>query len=482
MQEDGMNNINPQMSALSALQEAFGLYQSNGDFFVVDLKQVSDIQSGAVGNIEFYKKQPAELLLKRFLENLSVPSKPKEVIADFWINPSTTVFTGIAFSPTPQSTSILNYWVGPTAIPVQGDCSVINEFLLNVICAGSRDSYSYLMSYLAHMYQRPEEKPGVMIALLGGQGTGKGTFFRLLQAIWGQTTLQVSDVNEIVGQFNAALERNLIILMDEALFSGDRKAQDRLKSIITEPKCRIEQKYQPARTIDSYHRLFAASNHKHFAQVDDDDRRFVFLRVSESMRGNHEYFEKISKAITDQVIINAFVYELDNLSIDTFNIRQKPSTQEYLNQKVLSLNGFSRYWFEVLSTGNLKVRDNISNDWNEPIFIATTELVENYTNFDKKAEWYRSIQQNQITDELKRLCPLVECDRQQNGSRGQKRGWILPSLEMARKQFENYIGGKIQWPDEFEQPVGFSKETLDEYWAHSNSRQTAKEFLENFLN
>jgi hypothetical protein len=128
------------------------------------------------------------------------------------------------------------------------------------------------------------------------------------------------------------------------------------------------------------------------------------------------------------------------------------------------------------------VRDNISNDWNEPIFIATTELVENYTNFDKKAEWYRSIQQNQITDELKRLCPLVEYDRQQNSSRGQKRGWKLPCLEIARKQFENYIGGKIQWPDEFEQPVGFSKDTLDEYWAHSNSRQTAKEFLEKFLN
>ncbi|MCX7253110.1 MAG: DUF5906 domain-containing protein, partial [Burkholderiales bacterium] len=64
-----------------------------------------------------------------------------------------------------------------------------------------------------------------------------------------RTSLLVSDIQQVVGQFNGALERHYVVIMDEALFSGDRKSQDRMKPLITEKTCHIEQKYQPARTI-----------------------------------------------------------------------------------------------------------------------------------------------------------------------------------------------------------------------------------------
>ena len=114
------------------------------------------------------------------------------------------------------------------------------------------------------MIQKPEEKPGIMIVMSGGQGTGKGTFFCLLQKIWLKTTLIVSDVDHVIGGFNAALERNYAVCMDEALFSSQKKAMDRLKSFITEAKITVEQKYLPRRSLDSIHRFFAATNHEHF--------------------------------------------------------------------------------------------------------------------------------------------------------------------------------------------------------------------------
>jgi phage/plasmid-associated DNA primase len=129
------------------------------------------------------------------------------------------------------------------------------------------------------MLQCPATKPGVMIVLLGGQGTGKGALFALLSRIWAHSVLRVSDIEQIAGRFNAALANAYVVCMDEALFVGDRKSQDKMKSLITEPIISIEQKHQPQHSIESYHRYFAASNHDHFAQIENDDRRYFILPV-----------------------------------------------------------------------------------------------------------------------------------------------------------------------------------------------------------
>lgn len=454
-------------SGLTALQTAYALYRSGGEFYVVDLQKLAEVKTGKCLEVEFFKKQSAEILLKRFLENQAIACELKSTISQFWTNPSTQVFNATAFSPLPQPATTINYWIEPTAKPRAGNCDILKAFLLNIICAGSQVTYSYLLRYFAHMLQRPEEKPGIIIVLLGGQGTGKGTFFRILRAIWGRTALQVSDIQEVIGHFNAVLERNFIIFMDEALFSGDKKALDRLKSLVTEPTCRVEQKYQPARTIDSYHRFFAASNHDHFAHVEQDDRRFVFLRVSDDAKGNHQFFSQLSTAIDDPAIIDALVYELMNLDISHFNVRQKPQTPEQILQKLRSLEGFGRFWFEVLTSGSLTGRTDVSEGWVKAVFIPTQQLVSNYTSFDKKAEWYRTVQQNELLGEFKRFCPSVRHDRQQNRHLGQRRGWWLPDLASARHEFEQFIGGSVDWPEDVGSNVGFDAATLDAYWAGS---------------
>ena len=80
--------------------------------------------------------------------------------------------------------------------------------------------------------------------------------------------------------------------MGESLMAcvGDKKALDRLKSFITESVIRVEEKYQPARAIESFHWFFAASNHEQFTNVERDDRRFFFLRVSDRRQQDTKYF------------------------------------------------------------------------------------------------------------------------------------------------------------------------------------------------
>lgn len=437
------------IDGLQALQDRFAIIDLVGDIRVVDKHQIAQIQAGNDrSGLSLYKKADASLLMKRYLEGLPVTGKPERILQDFWVSPQTHMYTGVAFSPAKLPPEILNYWIGPTALPAQGDWRVLHDFLFEVICAGDAASFEYLTVYLAHMLQRPGEKPGVMVVMLGAQGIGKGTFFQLLAAIWGRTTVLISDVEQVVGKFNSVIERNLAICMDEALFHGDKKSMERMKSLITEPTILVEQKHQPSRSIDSYHRFFAASNNDHFGHLDRDDRRMLFLRVSDARKGDEAYFGRLFEAIEDPNVVGAMVFDLQRLDLSGVNVRSRPITTEHVTQKLLSLTGFERYWYEVLLAGELDVGhvafDGLKRKYSTALFISTRELKRCFENYDRQAGRHGPIQEKQIALVLKRFCASAKSTRFQDGS-GKVRGFKLPSLTVARKEFEAAIGAKAKW-------------------------------------
>ena len=446
---DNVVQIRPLNTPLAALQEAFCLLRLSGELRVGDRREIAAIQAGTrAGDLSMFKQNDAKILMKRHLETLPVASNPKTVCEEFFISPNTIEYTDIAFSPLPSLPSTLNYWTGSRVVPSPGDWSLVRTFLRDGICAGDETNFTYLKCFLAHMLQKPEEKPGIMFVLLGGQGIGKGTLFSLISAIWRQTSLQVSDVEHIVGTFNAAIERSYVICMDEAMFNGDRKAADRLKSMITESTVTIEQKHQPRRTIESFHRFFAASNHRHFSHVDADDRRFIFLRVSEARKGDRDYWNDLHAAINDPAVIAATVHELLNLNLVDFRVRDRPKTTEHMEQKLQSLTGFRRYWFEVLIAGDFDTSPERSTqtNWNDACFVSTKTLQKGLRVHQSGTRQFVSPQAKVLRQELLQICPSsVSARSQLLGS--QERGYELPALSAARAEFERALGGQIDWDD-----------------------------------
>ena len=443
------------VSPLQYLQQRFSIIDLSGELRVIDERQITGVINGSIrGEPAFYKRVDGNQIMRRYLETLPIHSNSKSEIENFWNSAATIMYTSTSFDPRATVNTSLNFWVGPTDNPTPGNWMLIRNYLRDVICDGNSETYEYLIRYLAHMIQYPEEKPGVMLVLLGGQGTGKGIYFSLLRAIWPRTTLQVSKIDQVVGRFTSALERNYIVCMDEALFAGDRQAIDNLKSIVTEQYLHIEQKYQPSRTIESFHRLFAASNHEHFAHVESDDRRFVFLRVSNKRQKDTVYFSGIAKAISNPKIVSAILYYLSKKDLSQFNVRIKPQTTEQLSQKIKSLQGFERFWFEVLgNTDQHKLE--LFDEWRQSIFVSTASLIHKYKLFNTGSERYQPLQSSQILETIKRLCPSAltgvretVCNHDKSE---QLRGVRLPTLAIARNEFSAYLGQLIAW-DEMDLP------------------------------
>jgi hypothetical protein len=461
-------------SALALLQARFSIFSATGSFYVIDEDEVAAIRNGTRRMGLGYMKRPdAELATTRFLESQPVPSDVKETIKQFWRNPNTKVYTGVAFHPSEKDPNILNLWVPSPVVPRKGDFSAIRAFLFDVICDSNKETYHYVFRYLAHMLQKPEEKPGIAIILMGGQGVGKGMFFHLLRKLWPSTTLQTADVKRVVAGFNADLERAFVTCLDEALFSGDKASTERLKSLITEPFIQIEQKYEPQRSIRSIHRFFFATNNDHFAQTDRDDRRMVYIRVSDVKKQDFEYFKSLAAAFNDPDVLSAFVYDLLNEDLQSFNVRKRPLTSEHAIQKIKSLSGFERYWFEVLIAGDLggtcpKAMGLYSQSevWSEGRFIGTSRLLDLVRHADPQLSRYGILQEASVNAFIKKLCPAALSKRRSVptgvGGKALQRGFDLPNLAQAREDFSKYLGISFDWETGAPKLLGPNSQSLNE--------------------
>ncbi len=443
-----------ELNPLQAMQLLFSLLNMDGKLWLVDRSSIDRLTAhGVAAKLNLSNREDGSLLVRRALRAQYPAIDATAVARDFWTHPDTICNSGVEFNPAGTSEHHLNLWVGPTVKPIEGTWSLIAEFMLEIICAGDQACYKYLIAYIAHALQKPWEKPGILIALLSGQGTGKGTLARILRKIWSATFLQIHNIDSVTGNFNASLERAFIVFMDEALFSGDRRASDALKSLVTESVIQINEKHQPARQTSSYHRFFAATNAEHFKNTERDDRRDLVLRLSEARKGDHAYWQALNHEI-DNGGVEAMAHDLLAMDLSDFNVRDKPNTNELLEQKLQSLGPIQRWWQDCLYRGQIDLEEvSASHQEFKTEYIPWPEFIS--TSFAIKGVYevaggrvFKKPSALDFARTFKELCPSA-IHTQKTVARGSRyRGFDLPPLEQARIEFETYIGGKVSWPED----------------------------------
>lgn len=426
------------MSPLQSVQQQYCLINIDGRLWTLNLRTHNSKSSeGTASKLVVSNLKDGALLVRRTLRSLGVANDDAfKQSNEFFNNPQTICYDGVEFNPTGSTGNYLNLWIGPTLVPIAGGWTLIRSFLLEIICNDDQVAFDFLIHYLAHALQRPEEKPGIMVIMVGGQGIGKGTLGKILRLIWSATYWHIHKIDDVTGNFNASLERAFIVFLDEALFAGDRKASDSLKSLVTEPIIQINEKYQPARQTRSYHRFFAATNAEHFKNTERDDRRDFVLKVSEARKDDYPYWSALNAEI-EHGGAAAMMHDLLAMCLSGFNVRAKPSTAALVEQKLFSLNPVERWWHNALSQGGI---DGVS-EW--PDFISTTGIIEAVMEFSG-GKVFRKPSPVEVVKTMKLICPSA-VNKQQQCTFERRRGLGFPALEQARLEFELYIGGAVVW-------------------------------------
>ena len=248
----------------------------------------------------------------------------------------------------------LNLWRNFVVTPQEGDCHLMDEFVLNVICCGNSAHYNWLLAYYAHMVQRPWEKPGTAIVLRGIKRIGKSFFGRRIGELIDGPFDPLRDIkhyfptenrNDLLGDFTGHLEYVLLLQLEELVWARSHKDESKMKEVTTGETMSIRPMHSPSRIVKNYIRPLLISNADWAVPISWDESRYFVLEVSAAHKDDHAYFAAINEEWNSGGA-EAWMYKLKNYDTSIYNLREAPRTKAATKQLIRSLRGAERWFYE----------------------------------------------------------------------------------------------------------------------------------------
>jgi len=284
-------------------------------------------------------------------------SKTKRVpAAKHWLqHPSRAEFDEAKFAPGRLLPSnIFNLWHGWPVGWSNGRPRRMLDHMLNVMCDGDPDVLDWVLGWLAHAVQRPEETITTALVLAGPQGSGKNVFVKLLFELFAPHTLMCTQSSQLVGNFNAHLMDKMFVFANEAFFAGNKKEANVLKSLVTDETMMVEPKGVDAFQVRKHFRLILASNEARVVDLEIDDRRYCVLNVdAEEWNNSRRYFGEFIEAWRERGEREMFMKLLKDFPLDDWREDAIPETLARQEQRELSLPPAAREVHDLLAEGQL---------------------------------------------------------------------------------------------------------------------------------
>ena len=206
-------------------------------------------------------------------------------LAQLWLrDPDHARFKGVVCEPIDYDGPAYNVWRGFAVAPKDGDASVFESYVRDVLCGGDDGLAHWVTMWLADAVQRPTEpSPPTAIALRGRQGGGKSFLQeRILTPIFGERYVQkVQESERLFSRFNRSIFGATFIAAEESIFHGSQATAAKLKSFISSPSWTYEEKFKATVQAKNVHRLIATTNESQAVHIDFDDRRWTVVEVSQ---------------------------------------------------------------------------------------------------------------------------------------------------------------------------------------------------------
>jgi hypothetical protein len=373
-------------------------------------------------------------------------------------------YEGVEFFPDPHNMpgtpGYYNLWGGfavePSDTVDPSRYSVFRDHLLNNVCSGREDLFLWLFAYFAHMIQKPRERPGVALVLRGPMGCGKTKVGEVIGRLIENNYFLVDDPRYVTGNFNAHMAHCLMLQADEAVWAGDKKAEGRLRGLVTSSVQQIENKGMDPIRLPNYVRLMLTSNEDWVVPAGKDERRFCVLDVHGRCAQNREYFAELDAELAAGGL-NFLLRDLLLFDLNSVDLGRIPKTLALLDQKTKSLNSLDSWWYDRLMMGAPTHRHD---GWTDHVVCEL--LYSDYIVASEKQGIKRKVSAISFGKDLFKLVPGLDRQKRAVPEHGgpdgltviTKRRWcyVIPDLETCRAGWDELMQQPTEWPVDEDAP------------------------------
>jgi hypothetical protein len=257
---------------------------------------------------------------------------------DIWEkDPEIKTYDYIVFDPTMRNPNDLNTFSEYCAIGKINNCKLVKldrvfEHMKS-ICGYDKACYDYLLKFFAHVVQKPHIRTDVAVVMYGKEGVGKNILLQLLGSVIGQQFYaESSNPKDLFGDFATGMYKRMVFVYDE----GDKKDtsgfMNRLKTLVTGKKLRVELKGKDTFEVDTYCRLFFPTNNTQPFPITEGARRWFYIKASNKYielpdEQRHGHFDSLANHFEERDLIFSFYKYLSAIDLESFNPCHFPKSE-----------------------------------------------------------------------------------------------------------------------------------------------------------
>ncbi|RWP38522.1 MAG: hypothetical protein EOR04_25900 [Mesorhizobium sp.] len=397
--------------------------------YAVDMSQYVKISTGAsLGDREFSDKHRA----------FTGKTTPHMILN---LDTATRKVDGISYLPgvferivtDDDGDHFFNIWRPSPMKPSEGPFEIIEDHLSYII--EDENERNHYIDALSHCVQKPAVKIKHVLAIIGGQGTGKSFLGYLMRSIVGAKNSYTAVGGDFISQWNKPLSNIQLLLAEEFKTDSRTDAYEILKSIITDETMTVNEKHETRYVAKTPKAMLAFANSDNPINIAPDDRRF-FLIKSPAVPKDPTYYAQLWGGGLAQA--PAFYHFLLTRDISGFDASATPPMTEAKRQLVQS----SR-------PACVRELENMIAEGEAPFYRDIVARGEVHSAVRARSNSRANVSATAVAEAMKALGFVQIPQVRLPGAQGRPRLWAWRNKEVWLSATAKQIGDEMQKPREF---------------------------------
>lgn len=187
-------------------------------------------------------------------------------------------------------------------------------FIHDYISGNDDKVFNYLIQHLAQIIQKPTLKNDkIFVFYSEGQGRGKSSFLKFFCKVIGQKYGYFDKLDKILSPHTSAHFGRLVNVIEEMDFKESTKYKEILKDYCQRDTAVYNAKFVNEIVVDTFVRYFITTNNTNGINIDDNDRRFVILKILECV--DTQLVIKMDRLLKSKKMIYLFGKYLEDVEL-----------------------------------------------------------------------------------------------------------------------------------------------------------------------